>query len=279
MSVRFLFPRFGFCDIDFSIGCVVCLVQTRFKLFMYMAKDFYSSIATFYDKIFPLQPPMLEFVLKRIHKSSEVLDIGCATGLLAAGIAPWCKSVRAFDLDPQMVAYAVDRVSVFDNVQVQQGNMLKMRDEIDSENFDCIVCVGNTIVHLPDNAAVKEFISQIYQLLSLGGVFIVQLLNYKYVVETNLTHLPLIENEHVRFERAYEFIGNQRVEFNTKLHVSEKHSLIENSSVLLCLYPETLFDMLEDAGFINIRSYESWTEKPLTNQQLPLIVEASKAVH
>lgn len=277
-----------------------------------MSNSFYTSIAPYYDDIFPLQKPMVEFFHRRTNESVNVLDVGCATGQITAAIAPKCNSIQAFDLDQEMVTKAKQRLDGFANVSVRQGDMLKMTeepnmfakktqtpnkiskhgvsqrllpgdqltkfstDEINAEGFLLIMCVGNTLVHLPDEQSIAVFIKHSYDLLQIGGILIIQILNYQYVLKNNLTRLPLIDNDRVRFVREYDFLENGYVRFNTKLHIKQSEKVISNSSILLCLSPKKLYQMLSRAGFYHIYSYESWSEMRVSNSALPLIVEAIK---
>jgi len=241
-----------------------------------MSAGFYTSIAPYYDEIFPLPKPMIEFVHRRTNTSVNVLDVGCATGQLAAVLAPKSKSVFALDHDEEMIANAQQRLGRMANVSVRKADMLNISDEFGFKKFELVTCVGNTLVHLPDEKSIAEFIKQAYGLLQFGGIFIIQILNYQHIVENSLTQLPLIDNDRVRFVREYDFLENGYLRFNTKLHIKQSEKVISNSSILLCLPPKRLYQILRRAGFYHIYPYESWSEDRVSNNALPLIVEAIK---
>ena len=90
--------------------------------------DFYTSIAPYYDDIFPYDGIALDFILRSVkhaergHTSDAVLagwgrylDLGCATGSLALHSAPFFQSVDALDLDPELIKIARHKLALEDS--------------------------------------------------------------------------------------------------------------------------------------------------------------------
>jgi hypothetical protein len=54
---------------------------------------------------------------------------------------------------------------------------------------DGILCFGNTLVHLPDEAAIASFLWQSHQLVNPSGKLLIQILNYEYILDNKITAL------------------------------------------------------------------------------------------
>lgn len=97
--------------------------------------------------------------------NQRVLEIGCGTGIIARGIAPYVSKVVAADIAPQMIAAAQVKAEqqAITNVEFRVGDGYSL--PIDSQSFD-VVLVFNTL-HV-----VKEPLSlllEAYRLLKPSG--------------------------------------------------------------------------------------------------------------
>ena len=82
----------------------------------------------------------------------------------------------------------------------------------------------------------------------------------------------MIDNEHIRFERNYEFHDESKlIDFNTKLTVKSTEQEIKNSTKLYPITQQKLQKFLEEAGFIGIEFFGSFNRESLTDKSLPLV--------
>lgn len=242
-----------------------------------MSSPFYTSIAPYYDYIFPLRSSVLQFVLQRLKPFHALLDVGCATGELAFAVRPSCANVCGIDLDEELVTLARQKSGNSKNIEFHVANMLQMTEYYGHADFDVITCFGNTIPHLLDKKSITEFLTQSYKLLNSGGVVLIQLLNYKFIVENNVSSLPIIENDQIRFDRVYEFLPqSELIDFRTTLFIKSKNETIGNVSQLFAIQPSSMSNLLENVGFQSIDMYSSFNEDPLSHEQLPLVIVAKK---
>lgn len=205
---------------------------------------FYNCIAEKYDYIFPLSPQQKAFFDSEIVGKS-ILDIGSATGNLPKYLSER-YDVTAIDISEGLIAKAKEK-----GVEIRNLNMLEIGKL--GKKFDTVSIVGNTLPHLFDFAEVRAFLSAANEQLTPGGKLIIQVVNfsrYQTVGEDDfLGNLPLIENEHVRFERYYYKRGD-KIEFRTVM--DSRH---ENSELLLNLNHENLPQLLSEANFGNIHLF------------------------
>ena len=233
--------------------------------------QFYSSISKYYELVFPYKPMQLEFLLKNgLENADKVLDIGCGTGNLALAVANQNCRVKALDFDREMVAIAKAKNNS-SNPEFLHVDMRNIADYFRAGSFDLIYCFGNTIVHLLSNDQIRKFLHAVKSVLTPGGQFLLQLLNYENILTNQITQLPLIENNTIKFERYYEFNEPELVDFITMLTIKASGETITNRIKLYPLTKTKLSNLLLDAGFENINFYSGFNEKPLNNTSLPLV--------
>lgn len=250
--------------------------------------EFYSSISKYYAEIFPFQPVQLQFVKSRAGElaGKQVLDIGCATGELAFQLAKTGAIVTGIDLNEDLLEQAkgcsdfqiaVDfnrgSETATPNPKFQKGNMLELKAGFQSGQFDAVLCFGNTLVHLQSSALVQQMLDGVFTVLKPGGHFLLQILNYDYILSESVTELPVIDNENIRFTRKYNFSESRSlIQFQTGLLIKSENKNIENETTLLALRSQQLTEMLQNAGFSEIGLFSNFKQEPFGGKHLPLVV-------
>lgn len=237
--------------------------------------EFYESISKYYDRIFPLKRPMVEFVLSNIADNSEcrLLDIGCATGHMDGAIASSNINVIGIDLDKEMINYAKKEYNDED-ISFSVMNMLDIDKEFDNNSFDVVTCFGNTLVHLVNEEEIYDALKKMKSVLKKDGKILIQILNYQYILDECIKELPLIENEEIKFERFYsEQVRDERLIFETRLTIKKTGEIISNEIYLYPLLKGQLEKSLEKLGFSDIHFYGSFNKELYTYNHLPLVVE------
>jgi glycine/sarcosine N-methyltransferase len=240
--------------------------------------SFYESIVDHYDHIFPFDDAQVEYVKTSIIPLSQhttILDIGCGTGSLAISLGRGGFDVVGIDLDIAMIDKAAQKSHGLTNVSFRQMDLRDIAREFSPSSFDAILCFGNTLVHLPTQADVLSVFKACKILLKNHGKFLLQILNYDYVLAKRIPSLPTIENDVIRFERIYKYNDDGSITFATKLKIKPSGQIIENEVFLYPLLKVELETMLIDAGFHEIRFYGDFHRNPLKPESLPLIVEIS----
>ncbi|PTN07599.1 bifunctional 2-polyprenyl-6-hydroxyphenol methylase/3-demethylubiquinol 3-O-methyltransferase UbiG [Mangrovibacterium marinum] len=242
-------------------------------------QQFYSSIADVYEYIFPVKEQQVTFIKSHFEIDQEFsfLDVGCATGQLASRLGQFGAHGVGVDLDQRMVQRA-NREYRGVNLLFKEMNMMKLRENFPLNYFDAIICFGNTLVHLESLSQIHNFLSQCFQLLPATGLLFLQILNYKHILAQKIESLPLIENDFIRFERAYKLPGPKlpKITFNTKLTVKADGRITENSASLMPLKKDELEWILRQVGFSTLEFYSSFDRAPYAETQLPLVVVARK---
>ena len=235
---------------------------------------FYTSISTYYSEIFPFNPMQLKFVKNKLGElpAKYILDIGCATGELAAQLAEGGAEVIGIDLNNDLLQQAIDNKK-HEKLTFQQGNMLELTQDFEVQQFDAVLCFGNTLVHLNNETLVLQMLEGAKGVLKPGGQLLIQLLNYDYICSEPVEALPVIETENIKFIRRYNFADDSDlIGFQTDLEIKAINRIVSNETPLLSLKSEALRALLEKAGFQNIQFYANFKQEAFGGKHLPLVV-------
>lgn len=244
-----------------------------------MSEHFYTSIANHYQHIFPFNPAQIEFLRNVLpYNGARVLDVGCAIGELSIALTKFGFPTWAIDLDESMIEIAQNGKPEDSFFPVYEQIDMRLIDQRYPEAyFDTIICFGNTLVHLTTEDDIRKFIQAAYRVLTPEGKLTIQILNYQHILGHQIKSLPLIDNEHIRFERTYEFPeGSGLIDFNTCLTIKASGEVISNSVKLNPISKVKLQELLGEAGFQNLDFFGSFNREPLKEDCLPLIVTGQK---
>ena len=239
---------------------------------------FYTSISTYYSEIFPTNPMQLKFVKNRVGELSKknILDIGCATGELAAQLAIENAKVTGIDLNEDLLQQAQSK-NRHQNIEFRFGNMLDLQNDFQPAQFDIVLCFGNTLVHLQTKEQVGKMLKGVFTVLKSGGHFLLQILNYDYIVAEQVSELPVIETEHIKFIRKYAFSENsQLVRFQTDLFLKKERESISNETLLLALKSAELQELLNQTGFSEIELFSNFKMETFGGKHTPLVLSCRK---
>ena len=239
---------------------------------------FYTSISKYYSEIFPYNPMQLQFVKNSIGDLSEkqILDIGCATGELAFNLVKEGAKVTGIDLNEDLLNQA-KTMKKNSNLQFQKGNMLELENEFHEKQFDTVLCFGNTLVHLLTTNLIQQMLNGVNTILKPGGMFLMQILNYNYILNEHISELPIIETENIKFVRNYEFsVSSPIIQFKTDLQLKKEKRVVSNETSLLALKSTELINLLENSGFKNIDKYSNFKKKTFGGSHLPLVITCCK---
>lgn len=170
-----------------------------------------------------------------VNDDDRLLDVCCGTGDWTIQLARSNPRAHVYGLDfsENMLEVAKDKVSSIPNIELLQGNAMKLPFEDDVFN---ILTIGFGLRNLPDY---KQAIREFYRVLTPGGQLV--------ILETSTPENPLINTGFAfYFGRIMPVMGgliaNRKDEYTW---------LYESTSTFLS--KQELNDILVDTGFINIK--------------------------
>jgi len=245
---------------------------------------FYEQIAPYYDYIFPAGEEQLGFLQKAAGlPPKKILDVACGSGEYSVKLAQSGYDVWATDIDAEMVRLAGQKAT---DARVRVKTFISDMRQLDkhiSEKFDCIFCIGNSIVHVGSAEAVLSAVLQMKSLLAPGGKLLLQIINFDRVLAKGVTSLPTIYNQEINLEFQRNYTrdeGRGLIYFDTILTVNKDNgqSRFENRVELFTLKAVSLKDILSKAGFSTINLFGGFNREPyIPDESFLLVTEAYRA--
>lgn len=208
----------------------------------------YEHLAEHYDRLFRLNPDLVAFLDRTLDglAGRRIVDAGCGTGTLALALAQAGAQVRAVDLDEALLAQAEAKAAGPHPFEVLRGDLRTFPAE---PGLDAVLCLGNTLPHLPAEADVAVFLHHARGLVRPGGALVLQLVNYDGLQARGALELPLLETDEVRFRRWYTPLPGGLLRFHTRLEARSGAWGREGSHDLLPLGRDTLDRLLGEGGW------------------------------
>ncbi|KZS71562.1 hypothetical protein A4G29_02740 [Mycobacterium kansasii] len=129
----------------------------------------YSEIAKFYDAISihrPVKAGFLQSLIERYAPTAKTIaEFASGTGMILEGLS-WKYEISGVDLSPEMIAVAKQKLP---DVDMRVGDIAKLDF---GKTFDAILCVYDSINHLPDWESWCATFANARKHLNQGGLFI-----------------------------------------------------------------------------------------------------------
>ena len=121
--------------------------------------------------------------------SRRLLDLGCGTGEHARYFAAKGFEVVGVDVSDTMLTRAREAGAPA-GVQFLKGDLIHVESVVTGK-FGGAVCLGNTLAHIMDPAALTQLFTGVRSVLLPGAPLIIQVLNYERLVHSGQRCLPL----------------------------------------------------------------------------------------
>jgi len=218
---------------------------------------FYEMLAEKYDEIFPLNEVVVKWVQENVPEGGAVLDVGCATGRLVERLHKLGYDAYGVEYEPSLIDYD-KQVSIGDMHNLGFGSI-----------FDFIVCTGNTLAHTVSYETLVMAMKSFSSALKSGGMALVQILNYDYILNAKLGALPDITTDSLTFNRFYHYEG-KKIRFEGVITCGDYK--VSSAVKLYPIKSDELKSAAEEAGFSSIELFGDFQKNPLMKDKgLPLI--------
>ena len=228
--------------------------------------DAFTSSAEFYEVLsdsaarLEREGPFLRECLGKAP-GNRVVDLACGTGLHALFMAESGAEVTALDLSEEMVAHAAAR-RPHSAITFRQGDMT----EVAGGPWDLALCLGNSLSLLPDMGAVEATLRAVHDSLSPGGVFALQVLNYRSAAAQKPRHRVETrkcgDTEVVAVKNLVSHGGCTLLSLNFYAFSGEGCTTVSEAAVLMHLTEEILTGLARSAGLEVIEAMGAFDGSP-----------------
>jgi ubiquinone/menaquinone biosynthesis C-methylase UbiE len=183
-----------------------------------------KQAAKYDDHVFRMYKNTYELSIEKVRAvlatDRQVLEIGCGSGIIALGIAPYAKQVVAMDISPLMISIAQSKAEnlSISNIVFRVCDGYAIPD--DDESFD-VVLLFNVLHVVKEPAAVLR---EAYRLLKPGG----RLLS---ATDCYAEPVPFLARLMLSAQKLLKMVGV--VPFLWYYRKEELHHLFEQSSFII----------------------------------------------
>ena len=254
------------------------MVSNKYKSWCVMG--FYDEISKYYDIIFPVGQEQVDFIMKSAGRPPKnILDIACGTGGYSIALALNGYEMYSADIDTEMINVTRSKaLSKNISIKTYLSDMLNI-NKVVSRRFDCVFCIGNSIVHLKNLNDISSAINKIKYTLNNNGVLLLQIINFERVLSKNITSLPSIidDEKGIEFTRAYKYNHQSGlINFNTNLNIKHENKEYSNSIELFPLLSSDLMSILETEEFSKIEFFSSFNSNDyIKDESFMLVAKAT----
>jgi SAM-dependent methyltransferase len=220
--------------------------------------SFYSDFAGFYEAVFPFEETTYAFLREHAPAGARrVLDVGCGTGDYAAAFVNDGLEAVGIDYDLEMIEVARAR---------RLGPAFHVMDARDvarlDATFDMAFSIGNVVSHLEQDA-LPAFLEGVRGLLERSGVWILQVVNWDYILQRRSYRFPdvVVGDGRVVFSREYPEVSGDRLRFVTRLARGET-TLFEGEVWLHPLTASACLKLHAKTGFEFLGHYADFRSTP-----------------
>ena len=238
----------------------------------------YRELAKYYSLLFPLNDRQRGFFEHLLHDgpANSVVDVGCGTGEHLSWFS--ARHFRSYGLEPN--------ADMFQELQHRRWPgppptlVPRGADALPGtvgESVDLVLCLGNTLPHLLDRAAVLRAVRGMTEALSPRGRIVLQTVNFDRVLDERRATFPVIERilpdggGRIAFFREYDWDALPgRLLFKTRLEtpVGERQA----AWPLLPLRREEVVHCVGEAGLFDIQVLGDYDRSPFSGTSPALIV-------
>ncbi len=228
--------------------------------------EFYNRLARAFDVMTDWQARLafeMPFLQQRLaeHSARRVLDAACGTGWHAIALAQQGYTAAGADASPAMIERArANAAQAQAQVRFEVATLSKLGNHF-TENFDAILCLGNSLPHLLSQEALLEALGQMQTLLRPGGALILHNLNYDLRMKTRPRFFGVNGNDTTLVWRLADY-DPEFITFHTALFersvagaTLSPWSVQVNSTLQRPLLRQALDEALAQARFINLQHF------------------------
>lgn len=180
--------------------------------------------------------------------SKQAVDLGAGFGMHAIPLAQRGYSVLALDSSTELLEHLQNNIGALP-IEVVEDDLLRFEKHLKAQ-ADLVLCMGDTLLHLPSEKAVLSLFARVFQVLKPGGLFACTFRDYTIKLAETARFIPVKSDDQRILTCHLEYAGNF-VTVTDLIHELKGCDWELNVSAYrkLRLAPEWIAGALADAGF------------------------------
>lgn len=239
----------------------------------------YNIFAQYYDELtidvdYEVRSDYISDFFKANNQNTKtVLDLACGTGSISKCLLEKGYNITGIDLSGDMLSVAYNKLlEVGNNFSLLNADMTNFSLE---NKVDACVCTLDSINHLDCIESVRKTFECVFDSLKDNGTFV-------FDVNTIYKHQEILGDNTFVFDEEDFFLSwdNELIDKNTVrilldffVFNGESYDRYNEEITEIAHDIDTLVDLLEEVGFVNIKCYNELTlEEPKEDSQRVYIV-------
>jgi glycine/sarcosine N-methyltransferase len=241
----------------------------------------YRDLAAHYSLLFPLNDRQRGFFEHLVGSGpvDSILDVGCGTGEHLSWFS--ARGLRSYGLEPDETMFRELKLRRWPGTvpTLLPAGVETLPGAI-GEKADLVLCLGNTLPHLPDRAAARQAVRRMADTLSPRGHLVIQTVNFDRILEEGSVSFPVIERTlpdggRVSFFREYDLDAlPERLLFRTLLVTPKGEQ--RGAWPLVPLRRDEMAQFLCAAGLPAMQAFGDYDRRPFAGNSPALILLAQR---
>lgn len=235
----------------------------------------YSNMAALYDELmgdvdYKEWYLYMEKIFHKFNKKpKKILEMACGTGNISYYLAKNGYDLTCFDISPEMLSMAYNKLEDFNNIKFIKQNMIDFKI---NKKFDAVISVCDSINYVLDKKDLLNVFKNANNHLNEDGVFIFDINSYyklKHVIGNN-TFIEDRNNIYYTWQNYFDDIKNIG-EFYLTFFIYDKagrYKRVDEQHFQKAYQIEEIKKLLYEADFKKVHFFDEFTfNKPMEESE------------
>lgn len=238
-------------------------------------RSFYNEIASYYDILMRRkawdqikeqkgEEWLIDLLKKNQGDVCKILDCGCGTGVHTVRLSQVGHHVIGCDISRGMLDKArenIKKYSTYPPSQLIEYDFTKLGEIFEDEEFDAVICVGSSLLHLSSFEELRNTIMSMLKILKPNGICIFEVDNLEFIrhnrTDKQAFHIEQIICSEQTELMAFDIWTFSDLQVNSHVFIMENIESewrIKESQLPFFIYtPEEIAKFMDEIGFSNIK--------------------------
>ena len=221
-----------------------------------------KNLVEYYDELYPVtlaQQTFYETLIQKYPHPAKMLSIGCGTGVLCHRLAKDAVDVTGLEtlrelLESASLKYRDQLMSV----RYFQMSTLEMTRFLGKKFYNIISCLNSRVIFISDKTLMRKFFFDCKELLSDGGIVVLQLYNFERFKALPKTVLPELNSARVSYKSSVSKMSDGTFNYDSFLEKNGKSSPVFEGAKIYPLQKSEIQEFSKEAGFKNVQFFSGF---------------------